>query len=107
MLELGVKEAVEALCTGNITAEAYATALLKQAETIDCLNAYAELQPEKVKFAVIFNFFAYNAQQGPCKATAYTTLRKHGPVVDALIFIVSSCPSVSAPAYVHRPIDGC
>lgn len=50
LLELGAKEAVDLLCSRQITAVQYASALLDQAENIKCLNTYAELDRDKVTY---------------------------------------------------------
>ena len=48
LTELTAVEAVELLCTKNISAVQYATALLTRAEEIDCLNTYATLDQTRV-----------------------------------------------------------
>ncbi|KAK9834649.1 hypothetical protein WJX74_006634 [Apatococcus lobatus] len=48
LAELGTAEAVERLCARNITSVQYATALLQRGHLWECLNAFSEVDVERV-----------------------------------------------------------
>lgn len=48
LANLSAKDAVDQLCSGQITALDYTQALLEQIELHACLNNFAALQPDKV-----------------------------------------------------------
>lgn len=47
-MNLSAKEAVERLCSGQVTSTEYTQALLQQIELHACLNNFAALDPGKV-----------------------------------------------------------
>ena len=48
LVNLTAKEAVDRLCSGQITSTEYTSSLLAQIELHACLNNFAALEPEKV-----------------------------------------------------------
>ena len=48
LIDMTASEAVDSLCTRRVTAEQYAQAVLAQAESSVCINAYAALNVTKV-----------------------------------------------------------
>lgn len=49
LINLTAEDAVERLCTGQVSATEYAEALLAQNQLNECLNNFAALQPQQVQ----------------------------------------------------------
>ena len=64
LTDLSAAQAVEMLCARDITAVQYASALLAKAQEWECINAWAEIDPAKVKTVL----------ECPCVLTAYRVM---------------------------------